>query len=91
MATALEERLGQQLSARVIDLRDGARGLVTDRMQVIDALLDLRNLAEGRELGLELTVDELLRVVPTNAPVVSTEWWQSALAELEEYATYLGS
>ncbi len=88
MTTDTSTALATDLTTSVVDLRTAAADLVISTDRVVDALLDLRNLGRGVDLGLEFTIDELLACVP-GAPVVSTEWWRSALAELADYASYL--
>ncbi len=57
---------------------------------IVDRLLDLRNLSQGRDLGLELTVDEMLESVP-GGRVVSSEWWMGCLAQLADHAAFLAA
>jgi len=57
---------------------------------VVDQLLDIRNLAQGRDLGLELTVDEMLETMP-GGRLVSSEWWLSCLSELADHAAFLAA
>ncbi len=57
---------------------------------IVDHLLDLRNLGRGRDLGLELTVDEMLESLPGERQV-SSEWWMSCLAELADHAAFLAA
>lgn len=80
-----------------IDLRDHTERLVdhiagpaVDRITVVDGLLDLRNLGNGEDLGLELTVDEMLESVPAGSEI-SAEWWLSCLATLTDHATFLAA
>ncbi len=89
-APKAEVRLGSDLSTWVIDLRQQATAIVVETDHVIDALLDLRNLGAAIDLGLTFTVDELLQSVP-RATMVSTEWWHTALTELADYASFLGT
>lgn len=57
---------------------------------IIDHLLDLRNLGRGRDLGLELTVDEMLESLPADK-TISSEWWMSCLAEVADHAAFLAA
>jgi hypothetical protein len=57
---------------------------------IVDRLLDLRNLGRGRDLGLELTVDEMLESIPGER-VVSSEWWMTCLSELADHAAFLAA
>jgi hypothetical protein len=57
---------------------------------VIDRLLDMRNIGSGRDLGLELTVDEMLEELPAGRKI-SSEWWMSCLAVIADHAAYLAA
>jgi len=57
---------------------------------IVDRLLDLRNLGRGRDLGLELTVDDMLESIPGSRQV-SSEWWMSCLSELADHAAFLAA
>ena len=57
---------------------------------IVDRLLDLRNLGRGRDLGLELTVDEMLESIP-GGRIVSSEWWMSCLSDLADHAAFLAA
>lgn len=57
---------------------------------VIDRLLDLRNIGSGRDLGLELTLDEMLETIPGEV-MVSSEWWMSCLCQLADHAAFLAA
>ncbi len=65
-------------------------GPTLSKGMVVDRLLDLRNLGRGRDLGLELTVDEMLESVPGQRQV-SSEWWLSCLAALADHAAFLAA
>lgn len=73
-----------------IKLLEEIPGPTMDRGQVIDRLLDLRNLGRGRDLGLELTVDDMLESLPAGRSV-SSEWWLSCLSELADHANFLAA
>jgi len=60
------------------------------RATVVDRLLDLRNLGNGRDLGLQLTIDDMLESLPINR-AVSSEWWLSCLSELTDHAVFLAA
>ena len=60
------------------------------RSAVVDSLLDVRNLSQGRDLGLELTVDEMLESVPDSS-AVSSEWWMGCLSQLADHAAFLAA
>lgn len=57
---------------------------------IVDRLLDLRNTGRGRDLGLELTVDDMLESIPDER-LVSSEWWMSCLADLADHAAFLAA
>lgn len=57
---------------------------------VVDRLLDIRNLGSGRDLGLELTVDEMLEELPAGRKI-SSEWWMSCLALFADHAAFLAA
>ncbi len=65
-------------------------GPLTTKNAVVDSLLDIRNLGRGRDLGLELTVDEMLEELPAGARI-SSEWWLSCLSTLADHATFLAA
>jgi len=69
---------------------DEIGGPTATRASVIDSLLDIRNLGNGRDLGLELTVDEMLERMPAGANV-SSEWWLDCLNGLVDHATFLAA
>lgn len=73
-----------------MQLAEEISGPTTARSTVVDRLLDLRNLGRGRDLGLELTVDEMLETLPAGRDV-SSEWWLSCLSELTDHAVYLAA
>ena len=73
-----------QMFANEIEAPTMGRGVVVDR------LLDVRNLARGRDVGLELTVDEMLGSIPSSR-LVSSEWWLTCLSELADHAAFLAA
>ncbi len=60
------------------------------RSEIVDRLLDIRNLGKGRDLGLELTVDDMLESIPAGRSV-SSEWWLTCLSELADHANFLAA
>lgn len=83
-------RLHRDLATQTAELVDSIAGPTLGRMSVVDQLLDIRNLGRGRDLGLELTIDEMLESIPAGR-LVSSEWWLSCLAELADHATFLAA
>lgn len=65
-------------------------GPTIGKAAIVDRLLDLRNLGRGCDLGLELTVDEMLESIPGHR-TVSSEWWMSCLADLADHAAFLAA
>lgn len=65
-------------------------GPTIGRSAVVDRLLDFRNLSRGRDLGLELTVDEMLEAVPASR-AISSEWWLSCLSDITDHAIFLAA
>ncbi|MGI9606061.1 MAG: hypothetical protein ACR2P0_07980 [Acidimicrobiales bacterium] len=79
------------------DLRTLAEALVEEidgptvgRSTVVDGLLDIRNLGSGRDLGLELTVDEMIESIPAGR-TISSEWWMHGLSTFVDHATFLAA
>ena len=72
---------------RFVDEIDGP---TTGRADIVDRLLDIRNLGSGRDLGLELTVDEMLEEMPAGR-AVSSEWWLHCLNTLADHAAFLAA
>lgn len=79
------------------DLRSHTRSFAEEidgptlgKSTVVDRLLDIRNLGSGRDLGLELTVDEMLEQLPAGRQI-SSEWWMSCLAQLADHAAFLAA
>lgn len=79
------------------DLREHASTFVEEidgpmmgKSDIVDRLLDIRNLGFGRDLGLELTVDEMLEDLPTGREI-SSEWWMTCLAQIADHANFLAA
>ena len=87
---ASDETLYQDLQTQTEQFANEIDGPTIGKAEIIDRLLDLRNLGHGRDLGLELTVDEMLQSVPGRL-VVSSEWWMSCLADLADHAAFLAA
>ncbi len=87
---ASDESLCQDLQAQTERFANEIDGPTISKAEIIDRLLDLRNLGHGRDLGLELTVDEMLQSVPGRR-FVSSEWWMSCLADLADHAAFLAA
>jgi len=86
----LHEDLHLELEQRTIQFAEEIIEPTMPRIEVVDRLLDLRNLGHGRDLGLELTVDAMLESVPAGN-AVSSEWWMSCLTELIDHAVFLAA
>lgn len=82
--------LHTDLQDTTIKLLEEIPGPTMPRAEVVDRLLDLRNLGRGRDLGLELTVDDMLESMPAGR-TVSSEWWLSCLSELADHANFLAA
>lgn len=82
--------LHQDLQLRTESLVEEIDGPMISKGMVIDRLLDLRNVGRGRDLGLELSIDEMLESVPAGM-MVSSEWWMTCLAELADHAAFLAA
>ena len=78
------------LQDRTEDLVEEINGPTIARAAVIDRLLDLRNMGKGRDLGLELSIDEMLESVP-GGRMVSSEWWMTCLCQLADHAAFLAA
>lgn len=87
---ASDESLYQDLQAQTERFANEIDGPTISKTEIVDRLLDLRNLGHGRDLGLELTVDEMLQSVPGRR-VVSSEWWMSCLSDLADHAAFLAA
>lgn len=83
-------QLHQDLQAHTEELVDEIDGPTMGKGAIVDRLLDLRNLGRGRDLGLELTVDEMLESLPGER-LISSEWWMTCLAELADHAAFLAA
>lgn len=82
--------LHKDLQAQTECFANEIDGPTIGKAAIIDRLLDLRNLGRGRDLGLELTVDDMLESIPGER-LVSSEWWMSCLAELADHAAFLAA
>ena len=90
MIAVTSRNLHLDLQNCTISLLEEISGPILPRNEVIDRLLDLRNLGRGRDLGLEMIVDDMLESVPAS-PAVSSEWWLSCLSELADHANFLAA
>jgi len=86
----LDETLYIDLHEQTERFANEIDGPTIAKSEIVDRLLDLRNLGHGRDLGLELTVDDMLQSVP-RCSVVSSEWWMSCLADLADHAAFLAA
>ncbi len=82
--------LSRDLRVQTEALADAIDGPTLPRGEVINGLLDMRNLGHGLDLGLELTVDDMLEHVP-GTRLVSSEWWLSCLDQLTDHAAFLAA
>ena len=82
--------LYRDLQEQTETFADEISGPTMGKGAVVDRLLDLRNIGRGRDLGLELTVDEMLESIP-GGRMVSSEWWMSCLAEVADHAAFLAA
>lgn len=85
-----DDALYQDLQTQTEQFANEIAGPTISRAEIVDRLLDLRNLGHGRDLGLELTVDDMLQSIP-GCSVVSSEWWMSCLADLADHAAFLAA
>jgi hypothetical protein len=69
---------------------DRIGGPLTPKADIVDGLLDIRNLGHGRDLGLELTVDEMLEELPAGS-LISSEWWLNCLNTVADHANFLAA
>lgn len=82
--------LHKDLQAQTEFLANEINGPTIGKAAIVDRLLDVRNLGRGRDLGLELTVDDMLESIPGER-MVSSEWWMSCLADLADHAAFLAA
>jgi hypothetical protein len=82
--------LHRALRMQTTKLVEEIDGPMIPKGDVVDRLLDLRNLGRGRDLGLELTIDEMLADLPAGVGV-SSEWWMDCLAHLADHAAFLAA
>ena len=90
MMLEVEPALHRDLRLQTTAFVEQIRGPMIRKAQVVDGLLDIRNLGTGRDLGLELTVDEMLEDLPPGSEV-SSEWWMSCLSCLADHAAFLAA
>lgn len=84
------QNLHRALRMHTTQLVEEIDGPIISKGDVVDRLLDLRNLGRGRDLGLELTVDEMLEDLPAGTGV-SAEWWLDCLSHLADHAAFLAA
>ena len=87
---SLTTELHLDLQVRTQHLVEEIDGPVIAKGEVVDRLLDLRNVGRGRDLGLELSIDEMLESIPAGR-VVSSEWWMGCLSEVADHAAFLAA
>ena len=85
-----ETQLHIDLQQRTAKIADQISGPTIGRSSVIDHLLDFRNLGGKKDLGLELTVDEMLETLPPTKSV-SSEWWLGCLSDIADHAAFLAA
>lgn len=86
----IETDLHADLQRHTACFAEEIAGPTIGRSTVVDRLLDFRNLSRGRDLGLELTVDEMLESVPASR-AVSSEWWLNCLSDITDHAIFLAA
>ena len=82
--------LHQDLQHRTESLVEEIDGPTIAKGVVIDRLLDLRNIGRGRDVGLELSIDEMLESIPRGM-MISSEWWMTCLAQIADHAAFLAA
>lgn len=82
--------LHRDLQMQTRNFAERISGPMMDKAAVVDGLLDLRNLGRGRDLGLELTVDEMLEDMPPGRRI-SSEWWMTCLNTVADHANFLAA
>ncbi len=90
MTIAPGNSLHRALRVQTQQLVEEIDGPTIGKGDIVDRLLDLRNLGRGRDLGLELTVDEMLEDLPSGR-AVSSEWWLDCLCHLADHAAFLAA
>lgn len=90
MTIAPGKSLHRALRVQTQQLVEEIDGPTIGKGDIVDRLLDLRNLGRGRDLGLELTVDEMLEDLPAGRQV-SSEWWMDCLSHLADHAAFLAA
>ncbi len=82
--------LHQDLQLRTQSLVEEIDGPTISKGLVTDRLLDLRNIGRGRDVGLELSIDDMLESMPKGM-MISSEWWMTCLAEVADHAAFLAA
>ena len=82
--------LHHDLRIRTETLVEEITGPTIAKGMVIDRLLDLRNIGKGRDLGLELSIDEMLESIPAGM-MISSEWWMTCLCQVADHAAFLAA
>ena len=85
-----EDELHVELRVHTEHFAEEIAGPTVPKNTVVDRLLDIRNLGAGRDLGLELTVDEMLEEMPAGRNI-SSEWWMSCLSQVADHANFLAA
>lgn len=90
MVSEHDMHLHRDLRMQTRDFAERISGPMVAKAAVVDGLLDLRNLGRGRDLGLELTVDEMLEEIPAGRQI-SSEWWMNCLNTVADHANFLAA
>ena len=90
MQTECEYELHRDLRLQTTFFVEEIDGPTVTKDAVIDGLLDIRNLGRGRDLGLELTVDEMFEEMPAGRNI-SSEWWMGCLCHFADHAAFLAA
>ncbi len=90
MLWQIENELHRDLQVQTECFVEGIDGPMVPKDIVVDGLLDIRNLGRGRDLGLELTVDEMLEELPAGRRI-SSEWWMHCLSTFADHAAFLAA
>lgn len=85
-----EDGLHIELRVHTEHFAEEIDGPTMPKNTIVDRLLDIRNLGSGRDLGLELTVDEMLEEMPAGRDI-SSEWWMSCLSQVADHANFLAA
>lgn len=84
------EALHSELHLEAVRHVEQIDGPTVSRHHIVDGLLDIRNIGRGRDLGIELTVDDMLESLPAGR-TVSSEWWMSCLDQFADHANFLAA